>query len=48
VTGVGAPILVAGHECEAAISAVWADGRDPAGAADAVMRSARTIAMALG
>jgi DNA-binding IclR family transcriptional regulator len=48
VTGVGAPILVPGHECEAAISAVWADGRDPAGAAEAVMRSARSIASALG
>lgn len=47
-TGVGAPILVPGHECEAAISAVWTDGRDPAGAAEAVMRSARSIASALG
>ncbi len=47
-TGVGAPILVPGHECEAAISAVWADGRDPEGAAESVMRSARSIATALG
>jgi hypothetical protein len=39
---------VPGHECEAAISAVWADGRDPEGAAGAVMRSARTISAALG
>jgi DNA-binding IclR family transcriptional regulator len=47
-TGVGAPIVVPGHECEAAISAVWADGRAPEGAAPAVMRSARNIAAALG
>lgn len=47
-TGVGAPIVVTGHDCEAAITAVWMDGRDPVGAAQAVMRSARSIASALG
>jgi DNA-binding IclR family transcriptional regulator len=47
VTGVGAPILVPGHECEAAVTAVWADGRDPAGAAEAVMQSAKAIASRL-
>ena len=46
-TGVGAPIVVPGHECEAAITAVWTDGRDPEGAAEAVVRSARSIASAL-
>jgi DNA-binding IclR family transcriptional regulator len=46
-TGVGAPIVVPGHECEAAISAVWTDGRDPEGAAGAVVRSAAAIASRL-
>jgi DNA-binding IclR family transcriptional regulator len=47
-TGVGAPIVVPGHECEAAITAVWTDARDPGAAAEAVMRSARHIASGLG
>jgi DNA-binding IclR family transcriptional regulator len=47
VTGVGAPIVVSGHECEAAVTAVWADDRDPAGAAEAVMQSAKAIAARL-
>jgi DNA-binding IclR family transcriptional regulator len=47
VTGVGAPIVVSGHECEAAVTAVWADDRDPAGAAEAVMQSAQAIAARL-
>lgn len=46
-TGVGAPILVPGHDCESAITAVWVDDRDPEDVALAVMRSARTIASAL-
>jgi len=47
VTGVGAPILVNGHECEAAISAVWADDREPQSAAGAVMSAALAIAARL-
>lgn len=47
-TGVGAPIVVAGHEPDTAITAVWTDGRDPAGAAEPVLLSARAIAAALG
>jgi len=47
-TGVGAPILVPGHDCEAAITAVWTDGRDPESAAPAVVAAARAISAALG
>ena len=43
-TGVGAPIVVPGHDCEAAITAVWTDAREPGVAAEAVMRSAKAIA----
>jgi DNA-binding IclR family transcriptional regulator len=46
-TGVGAPIVVPGHECEAAITAVWTDGRNPEDAAAAVVRSAAAIASGL-
>lgn len=47
-TGVGAPVLVPGHDCEAAITAVWTDGRDPDAAAAAVMAAASRIGAALG
>ncbi|MBX5443260.1 MAG: helix-turn-helix domain-containing protein [Solirubrobacteraceae bacterium] len=47
-TGVGVPVLVPGRECEAAVTAVWTDGRDPASAAPAVAAAARESAAALG
>ncbi len=46
-TGVAAPIVTAGRDAEASISAVWVDPRDPAAMAAPVVRTARTIAGAL-
>jgi len=46
-TGVAAPILVAGHDTEASISAVWIEPRDPREMAEPVMRAAQAIAAAL-
>ena len=46
-TGVASPILVAGRETEASISAVWVDPRDPEQVAAHVVRAARAIAAAL-
>jgi DNA-binding IclR family transcriptional regulator len=47
-TGVGAAIVLRGHEPEGSVTAVWVDGREPEPAAVAVMRCARAIAAALG
>jgi DNA-binding IclR family transcriptional regulator len=47
-TGVGAAVVLPGHEPAGAITAVWIDGRDPAATAPAVIRCARTIAAGLG
>jgi len=41
------PILVAGRETDASISAVWVDPRDAARMAGPVVRAARAIAAAL-
>jgi DNA-binding IclR family transcriptional regulator len=46
-TGVAAPILLPGRETDASISAVWVEPRDASRMAEAVVRSARTIAAAL-
>jgi DNA-binding IclR family transcriptional regulator len=46
-TGVAAPIVLPGRDCEASISAVWIEPRDAASMAEPVMRSAGAIAAAL-
>jgi DNA-binding IclR family transcriptional regulator len=46
-TGVAAPIAIPGRDVEASISAVWTGQRDPAAAAESVMRTAKAIAAAL-
>lgn len=47
-TGIGAAIRPPGGVVEASISAVWTDARDPAAAAQPLMRSAAAIGAALG
>ncbi|HLI37176.1 MAG TPA: helix-turn-helix domain-containing protein [Streptosporangiaceae bacterium] len=46
-TGIGAAIRTSADPADAAISAVWVDGRDPATAAGPLLTAARRIAAAL-
>jgi len=46
-TGIGVPIPARGRACEASISAVWVEPRDPAAVAGLVLRAAEAIAAAL-
>jgi DNA-binding IclR family transcriptional regulator len=46
-TGVGVPLVIAGREPDASLSAVWLGKRDPEPVAQEVLRSAARIAAAL-